>query len=366
VIAQHASTVFGGGAAVLLAGESGAPLVRARAGADFELGEQELEAARWVHRHGRPAGATTETHQQARVLCAALTAGPEAHGVLALSPGDRAPLLGEQRSFFDAFLRQAALALERARLAETAKATALRARTEELRSSLLSAVSHDLRTPLAAITGAATTVRDRRVRAGAAREEIELLDAVCEEADRLERLLANLLDMTRLESGAFEVRRDWVPLEEIVGAALGRLESQLAGRPVELDLPPELPLLSVDAVLLQQVFFNLLENATKYTPSGSAISISAHQRDRVIEVAVADRGPGVTAGNETRVFEKFVRDDSGAGRGVGLGLAICRGIIEAHGGGIEVENRPGGGALFRLWLPLVGEMPMLPIEEEAS
>jgi K+-sensing histidine kinase KdpD len=241
-------------------------------------------------------------------------------------------------------------------------ALSLRAATEERRSSLLSALSHDLRTPLAAITGAATTLRDESAAIDEAQRR-ELLDTICEEADRLERLVRNLLDMTRLESGALVVRRQWIPLEEIVGSALTRVESQLGGRPVRTDLPADLPLVSADAVLLEQVFVNLLENAAKYTPAGSPLDISARPGDRgELVIDVADRGPGIPPGEESRLFEKFfrARKTGGESPGAGLGLAICRGVIGAHGGTISAANRPGGGALFRMTLPSAGPPPPAP------
>ncbi len=254
---------------------------------------------------------------------------------------------------------------ERLQLAEEAEAATLRARTEEMRSSLLSAVSHDLRTPLAAITGAATTLRDRT---GAVDPEqrVELLDTVCQEAERLERLVGNLLDMTRLESGALEVKREWVPLEEIVGSALGRLDAQLAGRPVQIELPLDLPLLSVDPLLVEQVLVNLVENAAKYSLPGASVEISARVEPGTMVVEVSDHGPGIPAGRESRVFEKFFRGLHAGVGGAGLGLAICRGIIEAHGGTILALNRPEGGALFRVRLPLVDGPPSLPPEADAE
>jgi len=233
------------------------------------------------------------------------------------------------------------------------------ARTEELRSSLLSAVSHDLRTPLAAITGAATTLRDDTGRLSR-QEQLELLDAVCEEAERLERLVRNLLDMTRVQSGALPVEREWVPLEELVGAALGRVQSQLAGRAIGTRLPPELPLLSVDPVLLEQVLVNLLENAAKHTPAGSPVDIEARATEAAVMLEVADRGPGIAPAAAVRVFERFVRGADGNVPGSGLGLAICRGIVEAHGGVIDVRSRPGGGAVFRVSLPRRGAPPEVP------
>ncbi len=270
---QHAVDVLGGGAAVLLPDAHRQLVPGAMGGVDLALEVQELSVATWTFEHGRPAGRGTDTLPGARVTCVPLTSGPEALGVLALAGTEPDPLAGDSQHFLEAFVRQAALALERARLAEEAKAAALRARTEEMRSSLLSAVSHDLRTPLAAITGAATSLRDGSA-VIAAGERAELLATICEEAERLERLVGNLLDMTRLESGSVEVKREWVPLEEIVGAALTRLESALQERPITIDLPADLPLVSVDPVLLEQVFVNLLENAVKYTPAGSAIEIA--------------------------------------------------------------------------------------------
>ena len=363
-IAAHAAPDIGDSAIVLLPGADGGLAVAARAGRDLELDEARIAAARWALHHGRAAGTTTDTHPGAGVLCIPLAAGDPPHGVLVLdAAGAGRSARAEQRHFVDAFVRQSALALERAHLADAAKAAALRARSEEMRSALLSAVSHDLRTPLAAITGAATTLLDRQAASG---DQRELLVAVCEEAERMERLVANLLDMTRLEAGPIEVVREWVPLEEVVGAALGRLDRQLEGRRVELDLPPELPLISVDPVLLQQVFVNLVDNATKYTPPGTPISIAARPGAGAIEIDVADRGDGLAPGDETRLFEKFARGRSAVGHGVGLGLSICRGIVEVHGGAISASNRPGGGAQFRLSLPLVGPPPPLALEEEAA
>jgi two-component system sensor histidine kinase KdpD len=256
-------------------------------------------------------------------------------GVLALAFERDQGARADQRDFLDVFARQGALALERARLADEAKHAALRARSEEMRSSLLSAVSHDLRSPLAAITGAATELRDGGTPEGGIRRE--LLDTICEEAERLERLVSNLLDMTRLDSGTLQVRREWFPLEEVVGSALTRLEAELRGRPIDVAIPSSLPLLAADPVLLEQLFVNLLENASVYTPAGSPIEIRAQ----------ASNG----------LFEKFVRGEHVGIPGAGLGLAICRGIANAHGGELVAENRPGGGAVFRLTLPVPNDPP---------
>jgi two-component system sensor histidine kinase KdpD len=247
-------------------------------------------------------------------------------------------------------------------LAETAKSSALEARTEALRSSLLSAVSHDLRTPLAAITGAATTLKATTLDP---ETRDELIDAIVLEAERLERLVANLLEMSRLQSGVLPLKREWVPLEEVIGAALGFVEEQLGKRPVRTTLPADLPLVPVDPVLLEQVFRNLLDNAAKYTAAGSAVELSARTTDGFVEVTLDDEGPGLPPGSEEKIFEKFHRGVHPGVPGAGLGLAISRGIVVAHGGTLIASRSPRGGARFTLTLPILGGAPVVPHELEA-
>jgi two-component system sensor histidine kinase KdpD len=350
--------VFGRGAAVLLTDPAQGLAPAAREG-EVALDAAELAVARYAFERDEPAGAGTDSLPGARVRCLPLRSGPESFGALVISADPEHGFRGEDRDLLDAFAREGALVLARSRLLEQAKAAAVRARTEELRSSLLSSVSHDLRTPLAAITGAASALRDEAA-ATDSHERRELLDTIAEEAGRLERLLANLLDMTRLESGGLEPKREWVPLEEIVGAALERLEGQLVGREIRTDMPAELPLAFGDPLLLEQLVVNLLENAARHTPAGAPIEIRAAAVEGALELEVADRGPGLAPGDETRIFEKFQRGSRAGAGGVGLGLAICRGIATAHGGSIRAENRPGGGALFRLTLPLLEAQPHAP------
>jgi two-component system sensor histidine kinase KdpD len=261
----------------------------------------------------------------------------------------------EQLHLLETFANQTALAIERAALAEEAQAVQLRMETERLRSSLLSSVSHDLRTPLAVITGSASTLLESRGALEATVQE-DLLQTIREEAERLNRLVHNLLEMTRLESGV-EVRKEWYAVEEVVGAALSRLEMALRGRPVHTDVSKDLSLVPMDDVLVEQVFINLLENATKYTPAGTEIDIRAWAEDGRLMVEVADRGPGLGPGEESRIFEKFYRAAPPESRGAGLGLTICRAIVEAHGGRIWAQNRPDGGAAFRFFLPIEGTPP---------
>ena len=251
-----------------------------------------------------------------------------------------------------------------ARLAAEVHQAQLRMETEQMRSSLLSSVSHDLRTPLAVMTGAASSLLEDAIDAPTRRE---LTETILQEALRLNRLVRNLLDMTRLEAGAVRVNKEWQPLEEVVGSALSRMEDALSDRRVLTELASDLPLVPLDAVLIQQVFVNLLENALKYTPPGSPLEIRAWVRPGGVELVVADRGPGIPLGEEQRIFDKFYRVSGGQGGGVGLGLAICRAIVMAHGGQLFVVNRGSGGAEFHIQLPVEGTPPAPdapdPIEE---
>jgi two-component system sensor histidine kinase KdpD len=369
VAAEHVAHTFAGAAAVLLPDEAGVLRPRAQAGGGgvLSFGPTETAALRWAFEQGRYAGAGTKVFPEATFLCAPLRSGVQTLGALALGghAGGGVPLAfpSEAADLLDAFARQAALALARARFAQEAELATVRARTEQMRSSLLAAVSHDLRTPLAAITGAATTLRDDPAAVGPG-DRAELLDTICQEAERLERLVRNLLDMTRLDSGAIEVKREWVPVEEIVGSSLTRLEAQLGRRPIALTIPEDLPLVSADPVLLEQVFINLFENAAKYAPGETPLEVTARPEGAGVVIEIADRGPGIPAGSETRIFEKFFRGAGATAAGAGLGLAIARGIIEAHGGSLTAENRAGGGARFRVQIPgAPGPAPLsLPID----
>jgi two-component system, OmpR family, sensor histidine kinase KdpD len=359
VTARHAADVFEA-AAVVLTPQGEGLRVRSAWPVGASLGAEELGVARWVLEHGRVAGLGTDTLPGAKALCVPLWVGAEPLGVLALVPPTAQPFASEQRGFLEVSRRQVALALERARLAEQARQALLHAKEEEIRSSLLSSVSHDLRTPLAAITGAATALREETGMPDVSRRE--LLEAICEEAERLERLVSNLLDMTRLDSGAINLKREWVPLEELVGSALTRLEARLTGHQLKVRLPEHLPLLDVDPVLLEQLLVNLLENASKYTPPGTEVEIHAEQEEGSIVVEVADRGPGLPPGDEQRVFERFYRGRHVGVPGVGLGLPICLGIARAHRGTLVASNRSEGGAVFRLRLPVGAQPPLLPVE----
>jgi two-component system sensor histidine kinase KdpD len=322
--------------------------------------------AQWVAEHSQIAGPGTDTLPNATALFVPMIGSQHTVGALGLKPAeiDRC-LVPEQRRLLETCASLIALAIERDQSVLEAHEAQLEARTEQFRSSLLNSVSHDLRTPLAAIAGASTGLLESE---GAQDEKMrkELLHSIAEESHRLSRLVDNLLDMTRLESGAVKLNLQWHVLEELVGSALGRLRRELQRHKVQTDISHELPLIHVDGLLLEQVLVNLLDNAVRYTPPGSTIEIAARKSADAVEVRVADNGPGLPPGSEVKVFDKFFRAASAAPdarRGVGLGLSICRSIVQAHGGQISAYNRAGGGAEFVVLLPCKRESPQVRLDE---
>ena len=367
-VTRHVQETFGAPAQILLPDETGrlAAPIGAVPSPAYPLDEKEQSVAAWVFGRGRVAGAGTDTLPAATGLYVPLIGSTGIIGVLGVRPPD--PKRFQDPGvlhLLETFAGQAAVALERTLLAERAQHEQVEIEAERLRTSLLSSLSHDLRTPLGAITGALSSLlEDRGTMSQPTRRD--LLQTALEESQRMNRLIGNLLDMIRVESGALSVQKDWQPLEEPVGVALIRLEDRLRDHPVHVRLPPDLPLVPIDGVLIEQVFINLLENAVKYTPTGTPIEISAVVVDGSVRVDVADHGPGLPAGEEARIFEKFYRVPAATATvGVGLGLTIVRGIITAHGGRIWAENRPGGGALFRFTLPLSGP-PHVGVPAEAE
>jgi two-component system sensor histidine kinase KdpD len=363
---RHLRNTFGGDVLVLTPGDDGRlrpdPALEAPA-----MDDKELSIALWVFDHGQPAGAGTATLPATEWLYVPLVASGRALGVVGIrSPDPRRLQEPIRRQLLETFAGQVAASLERVRLAGASQQARLETEAERLRTALLSSLSHDLRTPLAGIEGAATSLlQDGAAQTPESRRE--LAQTIVEESRRMSRLVANLLDMVRLESGALQVQREWQPLEEVVGVALIRLDERLAGRTVTTTLPPDLPLLAIDGLLIEQVLINLIENALKYTPPGSPIDISAQLGEREVIVEVADRGPGLPSGEEGRIFDKFYRArDQGRAGGAGLGLTICRGIVTAHGGRIWAQNRPGGGASFRFSLPLGEPPPTLQRDDGAA
>ena len=248
--------------------------------------------------------------------------------------------------------------------AQVAAEARMHTEAERLRNSLLAAISHDLRTPLAAIVGASSSLMEEGASLSSAARRALGRD-ILESSRRMSELMDKVLDMARLQSGVIELKREWYPLEEIVGAALGQLKGRLSDHRVGVELPADLPWISVDARLLEQVLLNLIENALKYSPAGTLILISAERGGDSISVEVADQGPGLPAGAEEQVFEKFyqARPEHAAG-GAGLGLAICRTIVDAHGGSIRAASRPDGGASFLFTLPVQGQPPAIGGEQD--
>jgi len=371
---RHIGEVFDAQVVVLLPDERGRLAYPRAADGPAEpssLHGADLSVAQWVQDHGHPAGLGTDTLPAAAARYQPLVPSdgtPGRLGVLAVLPANpRRVLLPEAAHLLDTFAAQLALALERARLAEQAQSAAVAAETEAVRNSLLAAVSHDMRTPLAVIGGAASSLADggSRLDPDARRD---LARSIVDEANQMTQLVANVLDMTRLESGGAAVRPEWVPLEEIVGAALRRTRHLLAGHRVSTRLDEAPALIRGDPVLLEQLLFNLLENAAKYTPAGSEVSIAARRGIDEVELLVSDNGPGFAADIEPdSLFEKFRRGRSeGSIGGVGLGLAICRALARAHGGDIRAERIPAGGALFVTTLPQTEQPPAVPAEEDVG
>ncbi len=312
---------------------------------------KELSVAQWAFEHKQLAGLGSHTLPAARGLYLPLITSQGTLGVLRVEPKHPDVPSPEQVRLLETFANQTALAIERARLAEEAGRAQVRMETERLRNLLLNSVSQSLKTPLAAISSAAQSLLESNENLDSA-SRYEEIQVIVDESERLSGLVRNLLDMSRLESGAMQVHKELESLDTVISGALQRTEEQLREHPTLVRLPDDLPPVPLDRVLIEQVLFNLLENAGCYTPDGTSIDLSAWQDGDLVTVEVADHGPGLPPGEERRVFEKFYRLQHGDQAGAGLGLAICQGIVEAHGGRIWAENRPGGGAAFRFTLPL--------------
>nr|MBP8297759.1 DUF4118 domain-containing protein [Burkholderiales bacterium] len=323
------------------------------------LSVQDMGIAQWAFDHAEPAGMGTDTLPGSGFFHLPLVAPMRTRGVLAIQPESRRwILIPEQRQQLDTFATLAAIALERVHYIDVAQQALVRMESERLRNSLLAALSHDLRTPLTSLVGLSESLSLSKPPLTPAQQE--LARALHEEALRMSALVSNLLDMARIQSGEVKLNLQWQPFEEVVGSALRGIQSQLAGHQVETKLAPGLPLVRFDAVLIERVMVNLLENAAKYTPAGSRIVIAAEFDDENLNVCVYDNGPGLPAGQEKAIFEKFTRGERESAKpGVGLGLAICRAIVEAHGGTIRAGESPEGGAAIVFALPL-GVPPGMP------
>ncbi|MBF0399612.1 MAG: DUF4118 domain-containing protein [Magnetococcales bacterium] len=349
IITQQAAHLFGGEAAICQEQDDGQWSRVAATPELFSLADSEWVLLHWSSAHrqiaGRGSGQLSDSAFTALPLFTSRTLG-----VLLLRVLDRTFLDASHAHFMEAFARQASLAIDRAKLAEEARTAAVRANEEALRGTLLSMVSHDLRTPLATIIGSGTTMKEDAGSLNPLQRQV-LLESICTEAERMERLITNLLDMVRLESGGCRLRPEWVPFEEMAGSALVRLEKRCQERRVNVQVDENVSLLYVDPIFFEQVLVNLLDNAIKYTPVGTTITWQLKSLGDRVLITIEDQGEGIPADSIERIFEKFVRGEGTAIPGSGLGLAICRGVVRAHGGTIVAANKPSGGAEFRIELP---------------
>lgn len=354
VLVSHIAQIFEREAAVLLPTENEKRLSVRYSSPALRLDEQEMAVADWVYGHGEGAGRGTNTLTAARLRYLPLKTARGVVGVLGvLGPQTNGRALSpEQQRLLDAFASQTALAVERANLDDQARKTELLQATEKLQTALLNSISHDLRTPLVSITGALSSLEEDNAQLDET-TRLRLVGNARGEAERLNRLVGNLLDMTKLEAGALKLRLEPGDLQDVIGAALEQLGSRLGSRQINLNIPDDLPLVSMDFVTITQVLVNLLDNALKYSPANTPIEVAAQVAGGHLEVAVADQGTGIPQEDLARVFDKFYRVQHPGGQtGTGLGLSICKGLVEAHGGFIGAENRSGGGTVMTFGLPL--------------
>jgi two-component system, OmpR family, sensor histidine kinase KdpD len=361
---RHLYTEFSSPNVILFADVNGRLVFPSQEPARQSLRGADLSVAQWVFDHNEMAGQGTNTLPGAEAIYFPITNEDQVVGVLAMLPVNlRRVFLPEQQKLLETFLRQIGQAVARLRITEQARVSQMQIEAERLRNSLLSAISHDLRTPLATIIGSASALIEDNGKLQTT-DRHELSHSIVEEAERMTTLVNNILDMARLDSGMVQPNKQWYPLEEIVGTVLTRLHKHLDHRPMHVIMPPGIPLVFADSVMIEQVLINLLENALRYTPDGSPLQIKVETGANRVEISVADRGPGIPKGQEESVFQKFYQTRHEAAQsGVGLGLAICRAIMEVHGGRIFARNRSGGGAEFILILPVTETPPVLQLEE---
>ncbi|MBD9357041.1 sensor histidine kinase [Methylomonas albis] len=364
IAVKHLYAEFSSRNVILFANPAGRLIYPKQRSLAQSLRSADLSVAQWVYDHNEMAGQGTHTLPGSAAIYFPIQDDDKAIGVLALLPVNlRRVFLPEQQKLLETFLRQIGQAVARLRFSEQAKLSQMQIEAERLRNSLLSAISHDLRTPLATIIGSASALVEDEGHLQT-QHRLELSRAIYDEAERMANLVNNILDMARLDAGVVELNKQWHPVEEIIGTVLTRLQKHLSGRKVSVTLPPGIPLVFVDAVMIEQVLINLLENALRYTATNTELEVLAKNVGKTMEISVADHGPGIPKGLEDRLFEKFyqARHES-AQSGVGLGLAICRAIVEVHGGRIRAKNRVGGGAIFTFTLPTDELPPSMEPEE---
>jgi len=360
-VAYHIETVFKAPVAILLPSPTGASISQPHAASTFTVSEKEQSVAAWVFQHGQPAGKFTDNLPLAEALYLPLRTSAGTAGVMAVQLNQSSPLTIHQRNLLDAFALQVAFAIDRARLQDVSEKSKVLAESERLSNTLLNSISHEIRTPIAAITSALSGLAD--VARVTPEFQRNMLNEIQEATTRLNRLVENLLDMTRLESGHLKPKVDWCDVSDLVNVTLRQIEREMAQHKVTTDIAPGLPLVRMDFVLIQHVLTNLLLNAATHTPPGTAVMVSANKAGDSLSLSVADRGPGLPPDSIERIFDKFFRAPNAAPGGTGLGLSIVKGFVEAHGGTVTTENRVSGGAVFTIELPL-GEPP--PASAEAN
>jgi two-component system sensor histidine kinase KdpD len=358
IAVRHIVEVFDCNAAVLLPDATGKLQRPDEAPIEGSFRNADLSVAQWVFDHGPRGGLGSDHRPESPAMYLLLTHEQQRFGVLAVLPQTKRRLLApEQTRLLEAFAEQLSLAVERAGLSAAAEAGRVAAETESLRNTLLASISHDLRTPLAAIAGASSTLAER------GREldddiRTQLARSIEAKAVEMSEIVSNVLDLMRFESGQITLRRDLHALDDLIGSALGRVEERLRSHPVRIDLPNDLPVLHVDGTLIVQALANIFDNAAKYTPAEAVVHIRARLEAERVLVEIDDEGPGFPAVDRERLFDKFSRgQDEGAVAGAGLGLAICRAIVHAHGGTIRATDRPGGGARVEFDLPTTAGSP---------
>jgi two-component system sensor histidine kinase KdpD len=362
-LVRQLSDVFNADIAALLGDEQKQLGAQPHFTSTLALSDKEFSVATWVFNHGRAAGRFTENLPSSEAIYLPLATAKSVLGVLGIRLKRSSPPTLEQRNLLDAFVRQAALVIDRARLREQAERSRVAAESQRLGKTLLDSISHEMRTPISAILSAAGQVRERTSgNVAGAEATAVLLQEIETAAQRLDRLVANLLDITRIESGHLKPRLDWHDLREIVAVALGSLGDELANHTMEVRLPPQLPLVRADFILMEQALVNILHNAAIYTPPKTRIAILGAFDDTEVTLSVADEGPGLPPDLVDRVFDKFTRGPNAPAGGTGLGLSIVKGFVEAQNGSVRAENRDGGGALFTISLPRLPQ-PQVPAEK---
>lgn len=346
--------IFGCLAAVFLP-SSGALLDLGSFGPGFPVDEHEKTIAAWVFLNAKPAGWGTDTLSGAKARYIPLATSHGTIGVLGLFfKEDREGLDGREKELLSALASQAAVAIQRVKLAEVSRQIELVRETEKLQTALLNSISHDLRTPLVSIMGALSSLLEESKVDEKTRKE--LLETAFEESGNLNRLVGNLLDMTRVEAGTLKIRLKPCELRDVIGSALRFLKDKIEGRRITVDIAPELPEIAMDFTLMMRVFVNLVDNAVKYSPAAMPIAISARLEGDTVRVEVSDRGFGIPEEDLTHIFDKFYRAVKPQQiTGTGLGLSICKGFVEAHGGTIFARNNPDKGATLAVIVPLTAK-----------